>query len=462
MKTNKCFLLLTVMVALFVSCGKDPVTSDAGGNNSKTKTGGAKEEVDEPSGGFDDNYTITAKKDNRRLDKDDNKESDKQRIFSARLRTLLRNLTIKNRLPHGDEKITEEQLAEIKQKADEIVAEAKAKTQRQKHDALLKWIRENVKYNGENGNVGSINLSSINQDANSAYNTFQSTKTGEAVAVCQGYANLLKMMCWTQGINAPVVNGFVYWGGSQGGHAWNYAHVDGRWIISDPTNKHAMTFDMNKPNEGNAKEYQPLRIDFLLGKSDELDCMYDDGEVSVVRVKKGASHIVKIPNTYVGFPISKFIPEYVEDGVTELQFGKNMKTFGEKDQKRFVSDSRVNAPDRNIAKVTFYENNSYLEEYKGVIYKKGTSEIVLIPKMLKIVHLKSGKKSYTKDDDVGIRYLKGLRVLHFGEGTTSLGNGCIKDCPNLEEVHLPRSVTSLPNNEQEIFDNCPNAKIIRK
>lgn len=108
------------------------------------------------------------------------------------MRSLLLNLDIKGLMPLGETEITPEQLAEIKAEADKLVAGAK--TQRAKHDILLKWVKNNVKYGGDvSAGSGSESFNNVH---NTAYNTFKKRE-----AICQGYANLLKVMCYTQGNN---------------------------------------------------------------------------------------------------------------------------------------------------------------------------------------------------------------------------------------------------------------------
>ena len=59
------------------------------------------------------------------------------------------------------------------------------------------------------------------------------TMCSSTSVACQGYANLLRTMCHTQGIPAFNANGELV---PLGGHAWDYVCADSVWYVSDPTN----------------------------------------------------------------------------------------------------------------------------------------------------------------------------------------------------------------------------------
>lgn len=377
-----------------------------------------------------------------------------------RLEAILNNLEIQGRIPLGETLITTAQLEEIKQEADKIVKQANAQTQRQKHDALLKWVKTNVQYDHGGGRVGELDLKDIvgKPEANTAYTTYK-TKT----AVCQGYANLLKVMCYTQGINAPVVNGFVYWYGlgSKGGHAWNYAHVDGKWIISDPTNSAVTRFDLGDTSKG-ALEFQPTRIDFTLEGNQDFECMFVDGEVTISKVKKGRSHAVHIPESLGGFVMSTFLPMEIADGVTEIHLGSKIRNFGnEEGGRHFSSDRPDTGVDRNIARIYVAENNPYIEDYNGILYSKErnkTDQILFIPKRLQEVRLKAG--SFDKESK--LRHLPGVKKIYFHPDTQRLDGTVIYNCANLEEIHIPKSLKLSEEAQRKLYSACPkNPKIIQ-
>ncbi len=56
-------------------------------------------------------------------------------------------------------------------------------------------------------------------------------------AVCEGYARLLAALGHAAGVDMTVVVGETYSDDGEwlGGHAWNLAHVDGRWLPIDAT-----------------------------------------------------------------------------------------------------------------------------------------------------------------------------------------------------------------------------------
>ena len=53
--------------------------------------------------------------------------------------------------------------------------------------------------------------------------------------VCSGYAESYAILLQLAGIDAYVVTGVGYTGGTSGGHAWNMANIDGKWLYFDLT-----------------------------------------------------------------------------------------------------------------------------------------------------------------------------------------------------------------------------------
>ena len=115
----------------------------------------------------------------------------------------------------GAMNITDEQYNEIAEYTDSIVKSDT--TQTMKYKTIFNWIVKNIKYEFND---------------NDPYPVFKNRK-----AICQGYSNLLTVMCYSQGIPTVVVNGFL----SQMGHAWAYTCPDSTWIVSDPTNNGSFT-----------------------------------------------------------------------------------------------------------------------------------------------------------------------------------------------------------------------------
>lgn len=87
------------------------------------------------------------------------------------------------------------------------------------------WIANNVKYDAENFVAGTIPAISY-----SAVGAFRNK-----IAVCQGYAELLKLMLRYLDIKADVVSGLAYSQDKYNDHAWNKANIYGEDLFIDST-----------------------------------------------------------------------------------------------------------------------------------------------------------------------------------------------------------------------------------
>ena len=126
---------------------------------------------------------------------------------------ILQKVDPKQATVMGETQISDAQYAEIKTFVD---TNLKDETDYKTYHNIFQWIVKNVTY----ANNGDAYLD--------PYDVFKYKR-----CICQGYANLLKTMCLTQGIPCFVANG---WLSTIGGHAWNYVYAGGDWYVSDPTN----------------------------------------------------------------------------------------------------------------------------------------------------------------------------------------------------------------------------------
>jgi hypothetical protein len=92
---------------------------------------------------------------------------------------------------------------------------------------IHKWITNNISYDANcffNNSCGSMSAESV----------FVSKK-----AVCQGYANLFKLLADKLSIKSYIVSGYANgYGGidlSKTNHAWNSVKIDGQWYLIDTT-----------------------------------------------------------------------------------------------------------------------------------------------------------------------------------------------------------------------------------
>lgn len=351
---------------------------------------------------------------------------------SERLMTLLKGYTLPSLLPLGETHATDEQLKEMKKIADKAIADAGAKTGKEKVLALIKWIRSNVKYNH-----GQVDYNTI-EDYNSAYATCNSK-----VAICQGFANALKALCFTQGISCPVVNGYL---GAGLGHAWNYAFVDNHWIVADPTNENGV-----HELEDNSYRHRlnPHRIDFILWQDDMYDYSFQLGHLSIIDVKKAYGAKLKVPYSVNGFRVMNFNPRSIPAGVKEVYLGSNISHIG-------VSGYRMlEMSGGALEHVYVAEENPYLEEFGGAIYnKKEGGGIIYVPSQLKILKLKPLKvigKETVKD-------LEGIEEIHFSEGTEEIEAYAIDNCKSLKRVVYPKSLKVI---SKEVYVKCPDFEVVR-
>ncbi len=318
-------------------------------------------------------------------------------------------------LEAGETPITEAEYAEIKTFVDENLV---GSTPKDTYDAIFKWITTNVKYAG-----------STEQAWLRPYDVFVNKR-----CICQGFANLLKIMCQTQGIPACCVNGQL---GSYGAHAWNYVYT-GKWWVSDPTNggEYSMM---------NATAYQtwlvPQRADFDFYEDDNCYYNFNYSTLNVDKVKDTAGETLIIPFSIDNFQISAFSPsEILPTQVKRLCLGKNIVTLG-----------------GNVTALPYYtpsveeiyvdeENPNYVVE-DNILYARGATLPTYIPPSTRRVVLKS-MTVLEKNIVVDLPYVEEIVI---ADGTETIEDYAIENCPNLLRIYVPSSVTSIAD---EAFYRC--------
>ncbi len=164
-----------------------------------------------------------------------------------------------------ENEVTSSQLEEIRQATEKIVQGAT--TQEQKYTKIFKWVSTQIQYGTSDNN---------------AYAAFKNRK-----GVCQGYANLLRLMCYCQKIPAFVVRGYAIVNGKRiGGHAWNYVNTDGYWWVSDPTNQRDYKISAISQHQ---KYFEPRRLHIALYEDDDFVISYKNAELTLIKVKKKCS-----------------------------------------------------------------------------------------------------------------------------------------------------------------------------
>ena len=323
---------------------------------------------------------------------------------AASVRALLNKAGVECTDTMGRINITDAQYQEIKTFTDNLVKGLN--TQKSIYDKCFEWVCNNVQYA---------------QSDNDPYPVFINKK-----AVCQGYSNLLFVMLHSQGVPAMVVNG---WLDPLGGHAWNYVNCDGKWYVSDPTNKRNFDIDeMSEYSDGYYK-WQPWSMDVVLFK--ENNCWFDflDRRLNVCKVTTKADFFV-VPYSVNGFKVTSFNPtETLPSNVRELYIGSNIDYFGETNSeglKRY-------APNVEYAYVD--EANTEFRSYAGVVYLDWAAVPVYIPAAMKNLELMPMEKMEKNT----IYNHEGVEVITIAKGTRSIEAWAVENCPNLKVAYIPES-----------------------
>lgn len=347
----------------------------------------------------------------------DLKNSDK----NVNLSKLIKALDINRALNLKEFELTDDQLAAIKAKAEEI-CEGKT-TDKARIAALNDWVHANVKYD---------------YTPNDPWSVF-THKTG----VCQGYANLLKVMLVSVGIPAVNVNGWLDW---QYAHAWTYAcaqlSTGNVWYVCDPTNK---TGCIAMTSTSSYSHLQPDMADVVFFSDENFDYNYYEGYLNVCKVKRGMTNLV-VPYSVNNFRVAMFNPfDYIPTSIRNIYLGSNIKSLGQ-----------------NIVGLTAYPSfdemcfvdpaNTMLGSDHGIIYWKDAqgklTSLYYIPAMMTTITMLP-METVEKNT---ILSQQGVETIVFPEGTKYLEDYAIEDCPKLRTVYVPEDCTLAP---QAIY-RCPD------
>lgn len=335
--------------------------------------------------------------------------------------TLLQSIKPEEALVLYDTKITEEQFQEIKTFTDDLVKGLT--TQKEVHDKIFNWVHSNVQYA---------------ESDNDPYAVFVNKK-----AICQGYANLLKVMLLSQNIPAVSANGFT-WGQ---GHAWIYAYADGEWYLSDATNNILIA----AKDISACGDFKPYFLELAVYEDDNYLVEYSGGELVLTRIKKGDTKFT-VPYSANGFIITSFNPETeIPENVKEIYIGKNIEVLS------YGGVMGLQLYGKSVEQVHVDPANAYLEEYEGVIYQKQGDTITpyYIPPMTTRIVLKPNKL-YSKGVIVGHQYVE---EIVFPEGVQVIGDYAIENCPNLKRVYIPEDAVI---SKKALYNIWQNVEIIRE
>ena len=302
----------------------------------------------------------------------------------------------------GYVQIKDDEYKEIKEFTDNLVNGLKSSDEIYKK--IFQWVSSEVKYtNGVN---------------NDPYPVFKNKQ-----GVCQGYANLLTVMLYSQDIPVLIANGNV----GIYGHAWNYVYTD-KWYVSDPTNKgNFLMTELSKYTH-----LVPLELDADLFEDENFVFDFYEGHLNLRQVKKSDAKLV-VPFSTNGFQITSFNPDTaLPTNIQEIYIGKNIKTLGES-----IIGLNTHAPSIKHAYVD--PENGHMESYGQVIYRN--SFTYYVPASAEIIELKPFK---TLEKNI-LTKLSKLETLIVQSGTNKIEAYAIENCPNLKKAYIPVQTTVDPN-----------------
>lgn len=303
----------------------------------------------------------------------------------------------------GNISITDEQYAEIKAFTDELVANCV--TDEQIHSIVHSWLVNNIQYE----HYGYVD--------NNPYPVFKNKK-----AICQGYANLMKVMLHSQGVPCVLTNGYI----PAGGHAWCNAYFNGTWYASDPTNNHYF----KSSAYGSNKHYEPTSIDAVLFEDEFCTYSYYEAQLNVNSIKEG-HETVSIPYSAGGFTVSMLSPIInVPTSVKEIYVGANITSFGE-------NIIGLSARSTTIERIHIDPVNTKFESFStGVYYKDRTGDnLIMVAPGAKHIEL---KPIALFDKECVIKGLPNLETITFVPGTAKIDAWAVERCPKLHTVYMPQ------------------------
>lgn len=300
------------------------------------------------------------------------------------------------------------QFNEVKTFTDELVKDATSDAR--VYRLIYNWVRTNVKY--AQGYV-----------SNEPYDVFVN-KT----AVCQGYANLLHLMLYTQGVPVINANGYLNSNGFFG-HTWNYVYFSKQWWLSDPTN----SLEYKAAELGKYQEtFIPRSADGNFLETDEFAYNYTYEQLNLNEVRSSPDALV-VPFSVTltngkKYRITSFNPtKELPSNVTEVYIGTNITSIGQEN----TYGLKTFAPNVKAAYVD--EKNTELKSHAGVVYNSWDNIPLYIPSAMKKVYLLPTETMYKEH----IARHQGIEEIYVAEGTTKIEDWAVENCPNLKVAYVP-------------------------
>ena len=329
----------------------------------------------------------------------------------------------------NDGMATEEELDFLTTEVEAILEDANANTEKEKLDAIFKWIASNIQY-------------SYDVTQHSAYYTYTGGK-----AICQGYANLLNVMCHIAGLSCINGNGYATSGWY--GHAWNYAKAGGKWYVVDATHNR-MHLLSNTSSYNNY--YFPMQIDVTLFEDDNFKYTWYDGHLAVTEVKQGNTQLT-VPYSVNKLRISSFNPlKPIPSNIQAIYLGNNIIHLGNSEDygayKQGASVESIHVAESNA---TFYSEN-------GIVYRRNGDEVQLciVPAGMRWVELSSKLTTLEKN---AIYSHNAVQTLVIPAGVKTIEPWAVEGAPNLLWIYVPEECTylSYDSNYNQVKNSEPTS-----
>ena len=307
-----------------------------------------------------------------------------------------------------------EEFAALNAKAVEVTAGLS--TDREKAEAINRWVAENVYYDYDYYIHHTKGAPSFAPQV-----VFE---TG--IAVCEGYARLTAAMLCAAGIPSRLVCGSTYENAGDfekrsTNHEWLEVYFDGEWNMCDPT------WDSGNRYEYGQKVKGAYREDYFA-----MDKRYFSERHFIVKYDSD----LKIGDLIYTVAVDDFkIKGYSGDksALENLVVPEGTTSVGSNAFIDSTALKRVKLP-------------STFEAFSYSAFKNCTA--------LETVEINSPIKTIEQNAFYGCSSLSSFT---FSDGLTSIGSGAFQGCASLESVVLPESMTALG---QSVFKDCTALKTV--
>lgn len=336
---------------------------------------------------------------------------------TRKLMRVLQAMDPQTALDRGPLVITDEQYAEIKAFTDELCG---GKTGEDAYRAINQWMKTEVDYTDS-------------YYSQNPYDVFKNR-----LAVCQGFSNLQRTMCLTQGIPCVGVNGYLYPGTQNLGHAWNYVYAGDRWLVSDCMN--GLEWEMDDVADY-SNMLEPLSMDGPVAEDDDFVYGYDRG-LNIMEIKADRD-TARVPDAVLGYYVTSCNPSAIAPAVRVVVLTSRVDWLGDRGTDTSNGSEGLEGGSfagKNLEAILVEEGNKTLESYEGVLYYKDSDFPGIVPAAMKVVRLKAAP--FGKDGQA-LYYHDAVEELWFAEGTVSIGSYAVEGCPRLTVVHVPASCADI-------------------